>query len=737
MSHSQKDLNGFATDDEVPVVELSDDDMVLRDSQGTPTAVVDKVNYSSPGRKLSRKRSKKHKEQPSTGNAFLQPPPHFSPGMAAANTVPVAGSPYQAVPELTTQSSPMTSHGGSPVGTVPGPATPKSVPPLFQFMGAVAGKAKEFFGGQPSPNVNTEHRHTPVIPGAIPVPSPAMKQSPYMQPQPEAQKIPQMPLPQYQNPSPHIPTLPPQYMAQPLPFQQQTVPGLATQYPYPGQQPPITTSYPFQNPMPYPGQYTAPPPYLQTPSLPMNGFMNQQPGGAIDPYYFEKPHRKKKSKKSSSKSKSKKSKSSTNYARPAGADLSDSDSDDEEIFDSGNSSDFISNMAPILVLLVAGVTFLLTNNRPPAQDLGLVSQTVNRAFSSLQTGAIIGIALSALVLLYKFSGFRSAPTPSKSSHIPIAGSSFSEQPLRGTELNYMDFFPEVTNNNFGAPPAQPAWPGYGQPGGQFAGLPNGLPTGLPSGLPAGLSGLPPGLSGFPTTQLGGNPGFPGGLPPGLTSSLPAQPTGGFPGGLPAGLTSSLPGGIPGSASGGIPGLSGGILPGSILNGGTPGLGMLPNQFFPFGQMEDSEDEELDYLPAGSFQVRPEPSSIPPEPNAFKKEEKTVSPLIAPFKLDGISKEMMEEEGKSTYYEPMPPLPGMDDPTIEPVLYETLKKGPNKELLAETEKKKNTKGKREGKAQGKADERISGTTKKKDEYFVDDWSCKPYGPPPKRYRGVNV
>lgn len=35
------------------------------------------------------------------------------------------------------------------------------------------------------------------------------------------------------------------------------------------------------------------------------------------------------------------------------------------------------------------------------------------------------------------------------------------------------------------------------------------------------------------------------------------------------------------------------------------------------------------------------------------------------------------------------------------------------------------------------ERIKGVGNKGKDFYVDDYSCKPYGPPPKRYRGVNV
>ena len=34
------------------------------------------------------------------------------------------------------------------------------------------------------------------------------------------------------------------------------------------------------------------------------------------------------------------------------------------------------------------------------------------------------------------------------------------------------------------------------------------------------------------------------------------------------------------------------------------------------------------------------------------------------------------------------------------------------------------------------ERIKGLKKDNQDYFMDEYSCKPYGPPPKRYHGVS-
>lgn len=211
-------------------------------------------------------------------------------------------------------------------------------------------------------------------------------------------------------------------------------------------------------------------------------------------------------------------------------------------------------------------------------------------------------------------------------------------------------------------------------------------------MPDSFSRMQYGPAGF-----GGMPGYPpmGGLGPGL-------PMGGL---NPLAGMQGFPGGLPMSFSG-IPGMVG--------------------HQYDDEDLSDEEEEEVLYYPGGETSQRS--AQIP------KKAKKPVSPLVTPFKIPGVSNEMVEEENKPFFYEPMPPLPGIDDPTYEPSLYDTLKKGPNKDLLKKAEEKKGTDKGVVGK--GKSNERIESTTKKAEEFYVDDYACKPYGPPPKRYRGVN-
>jgi hypothetical protein len=161
--------------------------------------------------------------------------------------------------------------------------------------------------------------------------------------------------------------------------------------------------------------------------------------------------------------------------------------------------------------------------------------------------------------------------------------------------------------------------------------------------------------------------------------------------------------------------------------------------------EDEEMSELryqEYLPAGTFDPRYEPNFFLNEEAKAKAREKAkaaksakeAESADATEKKVVYSKSDLPEEFKP-YYEPMPPVPGIDDP--DPPISDTLvKNGPDKEKLQEvTERKKN--GENKGILKKDSDkERIKGLKEGKQEYFMDEYSCKPYGPPPKRYHGVS-
>ncbi|KAF5096512.1 hypothetical protein D0Z00_002753 [Geotrichum galactomycetum] len=168
---------------------------------------------------------------------------------------------------------------------------------------------------------------------------------------------------------------------------------------------------------------------------------------------------------------------------------------------------------------------------------------------------------------------------------------------------------------------------------------------------------------------------------------------------------------------------------------------------------DSEDEDDDeemiepryqeYLPAGTFNPRYEPNFfLNQEAKAKAKEKakaaksaKEAEAKDAAEKKVVYSKSDLPEEFKP-YYEPMPPVPGIDDP--DPPISDTLvKNGPDKEKLQEVTERKKTGGETKGILKKNSDkERIKGLKDGRQDYFMDEYSCKPYGPPPKRYHGVS-
>lgn len=163
--------------------------------------------------------------------------------------------------------------------------------------------------------------------------------------------------------------------------------------------------------------------------------------------------------------------------------------------------------------------------------------------------------------------------------------------------------------------------------------------------------------------------------------------------------------------------------------------------------EDSDEGKVayqEYLPAGMFDYRKEPNYFLNEKAKAQAREKAIAALSGKpagaadtaEKKVVYSKSDLPEEFKP-HYEPMPPVPGIDDP--DPPISDTLvKNGPDKEKLQEvTERKTLKNGETKGILKKDSEkERIKGLKKDNQEYFMDEYSCKPYGPPPKRYHGVS-
>lgn len=178
--------------------------------------------------------------------------------------------------------------------------------------------------------------------------------------------------------------------------------------------------------------------------------------------------------------------------------------------------------------------------------------------------------------------------------------------------------------------------------------------------------------------------------------------------------------------------------------GMPGGIPAPMHRFPtdFGYHSDDSDDELDFIPAGATRRKHAP---------FKGRRGPGSPMSNPFKIEGLTQEMLDEEQKQSYYEPMPYAPDIDGEEFDLDHQPSYVLRPDPELLRQSEKKPvrsserkprqkeatpKSSSKKQAAPQPKVEERVKPTTKSTPVY-VDEYACKPYGPPPKRYRGVNV
>lgn len=703
-------------------VRLSDDERI-ENYQGL-NVVVDKEKFDA-----SRKHGANHQHKQKVSSPFLQLPSKSHPAPPIQPNMMPLQSPA-AIP------SPRSSkHGGPPMQMMPQEygSNPQEGPQIFKFLGSIADKAKQFFGG------DSDHIQSTGIPGALPhtpkISSPMNPGPGFMNGMPEnpagfMNGAPGNPGPGFVNgnpgnpgpgmmkmnpgnsgpgmkmnqgnPSPGMmkmnmgnpsPGMMKMNMGNPAP-----TPLMQHQQPMPPQfMPPNNLYGPPVSPGPAPYMMQQPPPYSHLPQYPglpgyadfprpfrrYSSLPDYDTGSAMlnDPYYNKFGM-------SLNRKKTKKPKPPKNYKgdalTPAGWDLSlEDDSDDEVLHETtgGLGTDLISSQAPILVLLVAGLTFFLTRSQSSSSTTtvpleGAASQTIDSALSSIQRGAMIAILLSAIIVVWRFSSFQSGSARDQD-EVPPAG--LFPQDLMGFERN------ELPPSIFSVGNMQ-MYPFMRAP------IMGGMP-----GFPVPMLG--PGQMG---PAPGGLPGFPNLFP---NKEMPIMPMG-------MGMNMAMNMGVP-----------------RIF----PEYFGMDDEEDDEEEYEDDEDEEIFrkkqyYLPGGGYTPKVAPG--------FKKEKKT-APFIPPFKIPGVSNEMMKEENKHTYYEPMPPLPGIDDPELESSVFDTLKKGPNKEMLQEAEKKKSDIKGSEGKPKGKANERITATSKKKDEFYVDDYSCKPYGPPPIRYRGVNT
>lgn len=715
-------------------LQLSADEKIVVD-KGMPVVIT----------KQKKRHPTRHKSRHSHGSRSHLAPPEkvVTPNV---NAVPIAGA---EPPNLSPSglAPPPIPAGATASAAVPPPVSNRTG--LFGWVDSFTRGAQRLFAGDP--NAPT-YPATQAMPGAIPPTklktSPLVPQtSPYMQ-HGTLPPYDQQPL-SSQFPPGQIPGGPPGGFG----------PGPAAPYStYPGAQVPLTGAPPgaLNSGMPpgsFGNSYTSPlaSPQYASASQPYGGLYDRNYSDWIEAEQDRQIQRENRKRMGTG-------------AYPAGFNFDDDLDYDYDYPDVvvGN-QDFISAQAPLLVLAVAVFIFYMTRNRtPPAADSG-VSQSLDGALASLQNAAIIGILITCIILFFKyfstFSWYNYYNTPAS---VPVAGTRSLRERRRGpfdfhTSQPY-DFMAQVGANSM---PFGPGYSTYGTPGYGMAGPTMGVPgmqPGVQSGMPMGLSS---GMTGMPGSIPGAMSGIPGGID-GLNHGMP-------------GILRNFPGGAPVTNPGGVPGVTGGLpasapVPGAVapgnmpvggmqdsisamlgrnLPGGPAGLGGLggygagqlhPNLYSQLNfegledEYEDEEEPEYDYLPSGSFESKLVPSQY------LKSKKKASSshapPAPTPFTIPGVPKEILEEEDKPNFYEPMPPLPGVDDPTIEPVLLKQLRQGPDEKLLKEVERKKGILLAPEH-AVGKKDERIEGTSKKMEPFYIDAFACKPYGPPPRRYHGVNA
>lgn len=577
------DLEGYDSD-EVPVVELHDDEMIYRDSNGTAAVILNQPAFAAPETQKKRPKKRQHKQRKNSSQAAQSSP---------MRSQKLSYSP----PEKT-------------YAMVEEPRTPKDVPPFFQILGAVAGRAKDFFGGPPVQSTTasaqaspTSHRkQVSLTPGFYP-----------------GKPVPQ----QYAGPSPKMP-----FNAYPDFYQQQQQ---QQQHQQLQQQQYMASAYG---------------PNVFPPSPPMT--FDQPP-----PAYFESQHKKKS--KSHSKKKSKKSKKNKHTSE-------------------GGLADLTSNMGIALIFFAAGLLYMVTRSRPEVE--GPISAAVDRTLANLQLGAVMAIAFAGAILGYRLFGTQMAPLEDASDNddtasifsIPAAGTVFGFQsPIMATR----DLFNRIS---MGGPASTP--------------------------MAQWTASYPPQV-------------------PGGYGMAPMHPQAAFPGAFNAPPPPGNQGPFP---------------------------NMVQSYNVPFhDEEEEDSDSDLEFLPAGSlghYQKMPFGNGSVSGP---------FSPVNGAPKIDGLTPEMLQEEAKRNYYEDLPFLPGMNRQPVDPAAYKALIDSPDPELLEEIrqplKKAEVKKEKRSPKASPKVSERKekkavktqeiearSPTEKKK--VYSDDYSCKPYGPPPNRYMGVN-
>lgn len=591
------DPDSFAFDDEVPMIEFDQDELILHDSNGKPTLVVDKNRYhaitNSKGKQTkTRTRRKQHQRhsknsskssEDSSTSTLLQPPP-LDPSKSA--TPSESGTPLQ-------------------------PSTPKIIPPLFQFMGAVASRAKDFFSGpvvdlQPPAGLLNAPSDFPTVAGTY---DSTMENKEYLKhrQQNSLSQIPfHPPPPQYQASQNNIPrSHAGVYLNQNIGYMQQP-------------EPPIMPSQGFMD-------------------TPMFGLPTMSAMLSTEEPKKSKKHRKhKKSKKGSL---------------------------DESLLQ--------SKLLPVLMLLTGALFSVMISTYRPVVE-GPISGVINKMLTNLQTLASLSMTAGGAMLAYKYLGNSAvvektdsaglgAPQSPPMSSIPAAGTSLGDTP------GLPDGFPAYPM----MAPQQQLWQNQQH---MYQG---------PSVYDNMLGNI------YEKKEMVDQKNY--FVPAGAYQSKNHSRN-------PSTLDSNT--------------LS------QKLN--ALAFGSVQD---PLGLYTEDDDEYVDFDEGennGYYKAMPDTPGPYPAPRTTA----TTLNMMRPEIIELLRRAQNETKTPSSTNSPAPRATSTGVPTASPA-------------PAPKHRKKTSTDASAAKIKSNQSERIKGVEKKAKDFYVDDYACKPYGPPPKRYRGVNV
>ncbi|KAF5101651.1 hypothetical protein D0Z00_000725 [Geotrichum galactomycetum] len=589
--------DGFVFDDEVPVIELDEDEMILHDSNGKPTLVVDKNRYhattNSHGKQIkikSRRKQHQHhtkhisRSSDNSSASLLQPPP------------------------LDYSKSATASEGGSPLQ----PSTPKIIPPFFQFMGAMASKAKDFFNGS---DVTIQP------PAELPNASMPMDDNVYLK----------------------------QHQKQ-TSFGQSSFISSAPQYQ------PNSSNIPGNINGTYLNNGTG---YMQQPEIPImpaQGYMNT-PAYGLAPMPTMLGAEEPKKKKNKKHRKHKKNNSSLEQSL------------------------LQSSMFSVLILLAGALLSVMISTYRPTVE-GPISGAIDKMLSNLQMFASLIMTTGGALLAYNYlknsaavenddgAGLE-APSLVPMDSIPAAGTSLGETPgMFGSQ------------GGFAMSQPQQPWMQQQQ---QQQSMYQGYPPQGPPGYEAEINDI------YAKEMMDQKQFF-----------------------VPAGAYDSKKHGRKLSNFDVLSQKLGGFTPGSVQD--------------PLGLYTDDDDDE--YVDEDEFDNYYKAMPEVPGPYPAPRTTATTLSMMRPEILQLLKR--AEQESKTPTSSISSPLPRTASTGVPPTL-----STPPAVPSSKHKKKASADSSTALVLKKKPLERIKGVGKKSKDFYVDEYACKPYGPPPKRYRGVNV